>query len=210
MDTKKIDLMRKAINSIINANAIENKEMGFTMTLKNCKYNDNSCTFQLECVDVVNGVVVNMEAVNWDKYATMFGMKKEWMNAEVTLNGNKYVITGINPKRRKYACVVKRVSDQKSYLFDPDAVIRAMTSNMPATEIPDDLMKKFFNLLMDMSPENLTCDGERSKMEVDSELEVLKTSWAMYEYTAKRKVTESEVWAWKAKQIGVTGERKTA
>jgi hypothetical protein len=55
--------------------------------------------------------------------------------------------------------------------------------------------QEFLNLTAQLSPENLTCDGELSRSQVVQKKRRLDAQWATLEKTVGRKVTEDEVWA---------------
>ncbi len=61
--------------------------------------------------------------------------------------------------------------------------------------LPKDLHEQFLNLACALSPENLTCDGELPRAEVNRRHASLMRQWAALEARAGRKVTEGEVWA---------------
>lgn len=64
------------------------------------------------------------------------------------------------------------------------------------TSFADDaaIWNEFDYLVGALSPENLTCDGERSRSEVQKELKRLKGRWARAEKALGRSVDEHEVW----------------
>jgi len=64
-----------------------------------------------------------------------------------------------------------------------------------------EIQKKFLELACDLSPENLTCDGELSRSRVNQKLRLLKAAWKALEKQVGRQVTEDEVW--KAARQGV-------
>jgi len=63
------------------------------------------------------------------------------------------------------------------------------------------LMEQFLNLAGELSPENLTCDGELSKNAVARKYSKLMTEWHKLEKTAGQKMTEYEVYDWDSKRV---------
>ena len=55
---------------------------------------------------------------------------------------------------------------------------------------------KFLNLAGQLSPENLTCDGELPRSQVNAKLKKLKAQWAALEKEVGFSVDEGEVWNW--------------
>lgn len=59
--------------------------------------------------------------------------------------------------------------------------------------------EQFKKLVMELSPEWLTCDGELSPARVAQKRAGLMAQWARLEAQVGRKVTEEEVWGWSKK-----------
>jgi hypothetical protein len=55
--------------------------------------------------------------------------------------------------------------------------------------------EKFLNLACQLSPENISWDGERSRSEIDKARKKLMREWAALEREVGRVVTETEVWS---------------
>lgn len=55
---------------------------------------------------------------------------------------------------------------------------------------------KFLNLACQMSPENISWDGERPRSEVAKAMKKLKAEWAALEKQVGRPVTDREVWGY--------------
>jgi hypothetical protein len=58
----------------------------------------------------------------------------------------------------------------------------------------DAIYNAFLNLCGELSPENLTCDGELSASQVRTRLAQIHKRWRALEAQIGRKVTEDEVW----------------
>ena len=61
-------------------------------------------------------------------------------------------------------------------------------------ELHGELLNRLMGLASDLSPENLTCDGELKGWEVRRKLGRLRKQWREAEEELGRKVTEEEVW----------------
>lgn len=64
-------------------------------------------------------------------------------------------------------------------------------------ELTEELKSKFRALAGQLSPENLTCDGELSGSQVRSRKNKIMREWQTLEIQAGTKVTESDVWSWR-------------
>ena len=62
--------------------------------------------------------------------------------------------------------------------------------------LTNELRSKFCDLAGELSPENLSCDGELSRWQVTVKERRIRKEWASLEKQAGRKVTEDEVWGW--------------
>lgn len=64
----------------------------------------------------------------------------------------------------------------------------------PIEELTAELKTEFLDLAVQLSPENLTCDGECSAEEVRKRRASLLHRWDALQRRAGRAVTEHEVW----------------
>ena len=60
-------------------------------------------------------------------------------------------------------------------------------------ELDPNLRKKFEDLTNQLSPENLTCDGECSQSQVQMRVRRIHQEWAVLERKAGRKVSQAEI-----------------
>jgi hypothetical protein len=60
--------------------------------------------------------------------------------------------------------------------------------------LPAELIQQFQRLSNQLSPENLSCDGELTKYQVDKNRIRLKLQWESLEKQAGRTVSDEEVW----------------
>lgn len=58
----------------------------------------------------------------------------------------------------------------------------------------DEIMEKFLSLSNALSPENLHCDGEASREQVQNKLKHIKASWDKLEKEIGYTVTEDDAW----------------
>ena len=64
----------------------------------------------------------------------------------------------------------------------------------------NEIMSDFLDLACDLSPENLTCDGELSNKQVQQRLNQINSSWEKLESEIGKKVTEQDAWTWHSEQ----------
>ena len=73
--------------------------------------------------------------------------------------------------------------------------------------LTDALKNTFASLANQMSPENVSCDGEISRSQVRIRMASLRRQWKAAEAQAGRKVTEDETWAWSMAQVNARMSR---
>ena len=66
----------------------------------------------------------------------------------------------------------------------------------------EDIKREFQSLACQLSPENLTCDGELSNAQANQRFRNLKLQWAELEKEVGREVSEEETWEWEIKKTG--------
>lgn len=128
----------------------------------------------------------------------------------VTLNGKTYQITGV--EKRSFILEL----EGKKFKATQDKINKILAQNsQPKVEFPylenrlkmkrlwkkdaqlpvseKEIMEWFESLSCELSPENLSCDGELSRTQVNLKLQNIRGAWRELEVRLGRKVTESEV-----------------
>lgn len=59
-----------------------------------------------------------------------------------------------------------------------------------------ELKSKFLDLASQLSPENLSCDGELSRAKINARYRKLKGEWSQLEKQVGQQVSEDQVWDW--------------
>jgi len=123
-------------------------------------------------------------------YKVVGTVKRSWL---LEKGGKNYKVTssmvekmlGVGvankPKAKRKSWMEKRL--EQTRIFFPDA-------KMPETE--EELMNALSHLSGDLSPENLTCDGELNRTQIAAKLRAIKGEWKEIEKKLGRKVSEYE------------------
>lgn len=115
--------------------------------------------------------------------------------------GRVYEITGYTPSRPKYPYSAKRLPDGKRFKFDEASVTAGLLPGTgkaatPATKRPESaILADIKGVYGDLSPENLTWDGERSRSEVVRASAALTRKLRELFAELGREVDESEAWS---------------
>ena len=67
----------------------------------------------------------NQGALDFKRYANLYGMKPEWFGEEIRHGGKAYTITGFLPDRRKYVVEITNPKG-KRYVISAEAIVNAM------------------------------------------------------------------------------------
>jgi hypothetical protein len=157
--------------------------------------------FEMVAPDATTGGFVSREAQDFKVYATEYGFEPEDLGSEFTVNGTKYRITGLKTRRPKYPICAGRVSDGKGFKFPAETVKNAGQSGLVAQQIQQprgltpEIKRGFVRLVGELSPENLSCDGECSNAEVRKRRSNIMRQWGELERRAGRVVDETTAWS---------------
>jgi len=67
----------------------------------------------------------NQAALDFKRYANLYGMKPEWLGEEIRNGGKVYTITGFLPNRRKNVVEITNPKG-KGYVISAEAIVTAM------------------------------------------------------------------------------------
>lgn len=142
------------------------------------------------------------EKLQWTLHAPRLGLPADAYGKTFTSKGSEFRITGIAPNRPKYPVSAKRLPDGKKFKFDVASVTAGLlpaTGKAPAAtakRAEDAIMKDILGVYCDLSPENLTCDGELSGRQVAARRRALDARLRELCAEIGRNVSESEAWAY--------------
>ena len=112
---------------------------------------------------------------------------------------------GLKPRRPKFPISVERVKDGRAFkmtestvrnatICQPGTGRRAAHAAQKAEGLTPEIKEGFVGLACQLSPENLSCDGEASLSDVRRRRESIMQQWRNLENRAGRKVSENEAW----------------
>jgi len=178
----------------------EASKHGMTITYKGGSFaRDGSlATFKFEMLAPnASGEIETPQAKEFKSYATQYGFEPEDLGSEFTHRGETFRITGLKTRRPKFPICAERVKDGRGFKFPVEAVKR---SGRPVLVegLTEKIKAGFADLACQLSPENISCDGECSASEVRRRKASINRQWAELERRAGQKVSESETWGWNA------------
>lgn len=115
---------------------------------------------------------------------------------EKNLFGFRPEILNVSPKASRVNKKIGGFKSLRALLDSLDALLETKLTH-------DEIWARFRELASDLSPENLTCDGELSRTQVQRRLKALRKEWGQLETLLGREVTEEQVWADVMKSINV-------
>jgi hypothetical protein len=167
-----------------------------SVTYKGGSYDANggnaTLKFEIAAPDPTTGETLSAEAQEFKALAHVYGLNPEDLGTEFKVRGTVYKITGLKNSRPKYPISAIRVSDGKAFKF-PAATVKSFPVAPPAG-LNDHVRGGFIRLVGELSPENLSCDGECSDAEVTQRRSNIMRQWRELERRAGQKVTEDEAW----------------
>jgi hypothetical protein len=103
------------------------EKLGVKFTPGNAKFSPTSATFKLE-VAIINpdGTAETKVRTDFKRYATVCGMKPEWLDQQITSQGKPYKILGLMPNSHKYPVLVECLRSGRNFKLMADSVIRGM------------------------------------------------------------------------------------
>lgn len=85
--------------------------------------------FKLEVVALGDsGTKRDMAAELFLQHAELLGLKKDYLNKEVTISGRKFTVTGYKPKSRKNCIIIKDAENGKVFVTDLPTVKRQLAT----------------------------------------------------------------------------------
>jgi len=132
----------------------------------------------------------------WERTATLFGLPKDAFGKTFKSGGTEYRITAISTRRPRYPVSAVRVSDDKAFKFGEDTVKRALILSGQAPPPRDQftILDAITACYTSLSPENLSCDDERSSAEVIRRRNMLNHELRTLFTEFGRTLTETEAW----------------
>lgn len=83
-------------------------------------------SYQEECFDIkckVSRTDIDIDKVIWDKYCEIYGLHSEDYKKIVNIDGERFQLSGIDMKKRKYPIVATNVLNGKSYGLNPISIL---------------------------------------------------------------------------------------
>lgn len=187
------------------AKALKNVEEkhGITFKLGGISFTDDHFRSKIEAyLTQKGGEVVDPGKINFDRYARSFGLNKEDFGKKFSTCNGTYQICGIKLRSYKYPILAKNSKDGRTYKFRANDVISNLKTYTPklvgnvTTTLNIETKEKFINLVSELSPENLTCDGELSGSVVREKRRQINSEWKELEIQIGRRVSETEAEKW--------------
>jgi hypothetical protein len=170
------------------------------------RFTDTNANIKFELSAITSsGEVQTPEAQEFKRSAARFGLHPDDLGGTFTSQGTQYRITGLKTRRPKYPVTGARVSDGRTFKFPASSVTNviqkntgrraAIASQKSREPLTEEIKSEFVTLACQLSPENISCDGERSRADVRKATAVINRKWAALEARIGQRVSESEAFA---------------
>lgn len=124
IDRKKMRTMSTDIEAALKEVA---KKHDVELKVGGGSWDDSTFSFKLEGgIIKSDGSVVTKESEDFKARATFYGLKPEHLGKVIKIDGERYEITGLSTRSRKYPIIVKRVRDGKPFKLTQVDVIGSM------------------------------------------------------------------------------------
>lgn len=107
-------------NEIESALAIIEKKHSISFNFGNIHFGDNSFTCKLTSNI---GTPDDARRQDWDRYCKLYDFEIDDFGKEFSFKGNKYIIVGLDTKKRKYKIITKEVGSGKTVYFVSSGVL---------------------------------------------------------------------------------------
>ena len=173
------------------------KKHNVQISFGNGSFTSENATLKLEIATIgTDGEAKTKEAIDFERYASRYGLSPEDLGTIFVYNGTEYKLIGAKPRSTKYPLLAKNVKSGKVYKVPATAIPSSMGKEVPGFGLTEDAKKNFVRLACNLSPENLSCDGELPMAQVRKRRASLNREWKSLEQTVGRFVSEDEVWSW--------------
>ena len=105
---------------------------GVQFTPKGCSFSPTAATFRIEAA-VINegGVAETKERQDFARYASIYGLKPEWLDKTFVYGAGNYSIVGLATRKSKAPVMAKKMGDNgRTYVF-PTNVVAALMNAQP-------------------------------------------------------------------------------
>lgn len=104
------------------------KNNSVDIKLGGCRYDNNVATFKLELKALnSDGTAVNVERIDYERYATAFGLDKAWLDEPYTVeDGSEMRIVGLRKRARSRPVIIEKVETGVRFIAAAEVVKRHM------------------------------------------------------------------------------------
>lgn len=168
-------LSKSEVNEIVDkVNEALKKIPNVQFDLSSVKYGVNQIQAKLVCTVGSEEEKLKLDQANFIADAITLGFTNLNLNSEFKFNNDIYQITGINLRRYKFPISAKNKKTGKLFRFGV-ATVQAGLNLMKPKRPVENILKDLKKVYLDLSPENLTCDGELTKEQIDRRFSLLKS-----------------------------------
>lgn len=178
-------------------------EHGMSIKAGNSRFGSANATLKFELSDITSdGEVLTPEAQAFKVNAARYGLHPDDLYGTFNFQGKQYRLTGLKTRRPKFPICAENVKTGRGHKF-PDSIMRTVSVIQRGTGrraaiaaqkggLTSDVKREFLSLAGQLSPENISWDGERSVAEMRKAASRNSARWSELEKQIGRQVSESE------------------
>lgn len=204
---------RTALRSF-NADAIKALEQiaaehGMSIRPGTHRFSNSNATLKFDLSDIASdGEVLTPEAQAFKANAARYGLSPDDLYGTFNFQGKQFKITGLKTRRPKFPISAENVATGRMHKFTESSLRNVTVTQVgigrraaiaaQKGELSADAKREFLSLASQLSPENVSWDGERSAAETRKATRRLNARWNELEKEVGRQVSESEAFGFGA------------
>lgn len=118
-DREIINTMREKMQDVLQKIA---GELGLDITIGGYRFDSLKATTKVTLKIRDNGEGKSADELEWNKWANMIGLKKEWFGKKFMYKGMRFTVIGLKRSRRKYPVLAEELMDGRKLCFPIETI----------------------------------------------------------------------------------------
>ena len=124
IDRQMVRLFRDRMQAVLDSLG---HELHAKIVVGNASYTPDNASFKVEVAPVqADGQVVDKSASDFKRMAARYSLAPSDLGRQFSLDGKQFILTGLNPRCRRYPILARGREDGKAWKLPLDAVLFAL------------------------------------------------------------------------------------